>query len=260
MGAATAKHLRDMGESVIGIDVRDVEVIADLGTPGGRQHAVDEVVRLSGGTIDRLILCAGISPRNPDGPVVSINYFGVTALLDGLEKALAKGAIRGAAVISSAVIYGGWYGLVSDESVARCLAGDEEGARAAAEKVEHSGYASAKLALAHDIRRRAASEFWISNRMTLNGIAPGVIRTPMTAPSLADPNWTSSVPPPFGRVGETWEIAGLLEFLTGKHSRFITGQIVYVDGGAEVRDNVGWIHAKSVIERPEPVAHAAPPR
>jgi NAD(P)-dependent dehydrogenase (short-subunit alcohol dehydrogenase family) len=260
MGAATAAHLRELGEDVVGVDLHDAEVIADLGTPDGRREAVKEALRLTAGTIDRLILCAGISPRNPDGLVVSVNYFGVTALLDGLAEALSRGETKGAAVISSAVVYGGWYGLVSGESVERCLAGDEAGARAAADQIEHSGYASAKLALAHDIRRRAASDFWIGNGMTLNGIAPGVIRTPMTAPSLSDPNWTSSVPPPFGRVGETWEVAGLLEFLTGKYARFITGQIVYIDGGAEVRDNVGWIHARSVLERPEPVAHAARPR
>jgi NAD(P)-dependent dehydrogenase (short-subunit alcohol dehydrogenase family) len=249
MGAATAQQLREDGQRVIGVDLHDAEVVADLGTPEGRQVAVAEVLRLSGGSLDGLVLCAGISPRNPDGQVVSVNYFGAAALLEGLAEALAAGEEPAAVAISSAVIYAGWYGLISAEAVERCLAGDEAGARAAAARVVGSGYASAKLALALDVRRRAASEFWISRRMTLNAIAPGVIRTPMTADNLARPDWVSSVPPPMKRAGEAWEVAGLLTFLIGPHSRFITGQVIYIDGGAEVVANSGLIAAKSALDR-----------
>jgi NAD(P)-dependent dehydrogenase (short-subunit alcohol dehydrogenase family) len=248
MGAATATHLREAGQRVVGIDLHDADVIADLGTAEGRQRAVAESLRLAGGVVDGVVLCAGISPRNPDARVVSINYFGATTLLDGLAQALAASDEPAAAVISSAVIYAGWYGIISAEAVERCLAGDEAGACSAAERVEHSGYASAKLALALDVRRRAASSFWIDHRMTLNAIAPGVIRTPMTGANLDRPDWVSSVPPPMKRAGEAWEVAGVLAFLVGPYARFITGQVIYVDGGAEVAANSHLLAARSALD------------
>src|SRR5438067_994485 len=43
MGAATANVLRESGQRVIGIDLRDADVVADLATPTGRRAAVDAV-------------------------------------------------------------------------------------------------------------------------------------------------------------------------------------------------------------------------
>jgi NAD(P)-dependent dehydrogenase (short-subunit alcohol dehydrogenase family) len=249
MGAATAATLREAGQRVIGIDLHDADVLADLGTPEGRSRAVADVLRLSGGRIDSLVLCAGISPRNPDRRVVSVNYFGAAALVDELAQALAAGDAPAAVAISSAVICSGWYGLISAESVERCLAGDEEGAGAAAEPVPGSGYASAKLALALHVRRTAASPAWIDRGMTLNAIAPGVIRTPMTAANLDRPDWVSSVPPPMGRVGEAWEVAGTIAFLLGPCARFITGQVLFIDGGAEVARDSALVAARSALDR-----------
>ena len=51
MGAATAARLKDKGHTVIGVDVRDADIVADLGTPEGRAAAgiSDGLVRLSVG-------------------------------------------------------------------------------------------------------------------------------------------------------------------------------------------------------------------
>ncbi len=48
MGAATAARVRAAGDRVIGIDVRDADVVADLGTPEGRAAAIVAVTELSG--------------------------------------------------------------------------------------------------------------------------------------------------------------------------------------------------------------------
>lgn len=67
----------------------------------------------------------------------------------------------------------------------------------------------------------------------VNAIAPGPIRTPMTNDRLADPaqvDWlTGRVP--MGRVGEPTEIAEIAEFLLSARASYISGEVVYADGG-----------------------------
>ena len=66
-----------------------------------------------------------------------------------------------------------------------------------------------------------------------NAIAPGPIRTPMASERLSDPaqlQWlTGRVP--LGRVGEPDEIGELAEFLLSERASYITGEVVFADGG-----------------------------
>ena len=67
----------------------------------------------------------------------------------------------------------------------------------------------------------------------VNGVAPGPIRTPMTEERLADPKqveWLEGRVP-LGRVGEASEIANVIEFLLSDASSYVTGTIIYADGG-----------------------------
>ena len=67
----------------------------------------------------------------------------------------------------------------------------------------------------------------------VNSIAPGPIRTPMAGERLADPEqvrWlTGRVP--LGRVGEPSEIGELAAFLLSERASYISGEIIYADGG-----------------------------
>ncbi len=67
----------------------------------------------------------------------------------------------------------------------------------------------------------------------VNGIAPGPIRTPMAGERLDDPEqvrWlTGRVP--LGRVGEPSEIGELAAFLLSARASYISGEIIYADGG-----------------------------
>ena len=47
MGAATKARLEAAGDKVIGIDIKDADVVADLGTPEGRQAAIDGVAAIT---------------------------------------------------------------------------------------------------------------------------------------------------------------------------------------------------------------------
>src|SRR5690242_12173469 len=87
IGAAVAALLRERGDRVVGVDLRDAEVCVDLATAEGRAEAVDRVLSLSGDVVDGLVTCAGVTVSSPVLP--QVNYFGTTSLVAGLRPALA---------------------------------------------------------------------------------------------------------------------------------------------------------------------------
>ncbi|MXZ86593.1 MAG: SDR family oxidoreductase [Acidimicrobiia bacterium] len=67
----------------------------------------------------------------------------------------------------------------------------------------------------------------------VNAVAPGPVRTPMTAERLGDPEqaaWLDSRVP-MGRVAEPTEIAEVISFLLSDKSSYITGEVLFTDGG-----------------------------
>ncbi|MGB7447948.1 MAG: SDR family oxidoreductase [Ornithinimicrobium sp.] len=67
----------------------------------------------------------------------------------------------------------------------------------------------------------------------VNAIAPGYFRTELTAPLVQDEAFTSWVEghTPAGRWGDVEDLVGALRFFSSAGSDFVTGQILYVDGG-----------------------------
>lgn len=235
IGAALASLLEGRGDRVIGVDLQGTEVNADLSTPAGRASMVDEVTRLAGGRVDAVIANAGVLGSDT-GAIVRVNYFGAVATLDGLRPLLARSdAPRAVATTSTALLQD-----VDDSVVACCLAGDEAQAAAAVE--EHAldpvrTYASTKRALARWIRARSVEPAWAGEGIALNAVAPGVVRTPMTAPLLVDPGAADLllelVPMPLGGVADAAPVAALLAFLASSDLGAVTGQVVFADGGGE---------------------------
>ena len=103
-----------------------------------------------------------------------------------------------------------------------------------------SAYASAKGGLKM-LTRNIASEYGAYN-IQCNGIGPGYIATPQTAP-LREPKPDGSKAPfdvfitetktPAGRWGDPEDLAGPAVFLASSASDFVNGQILYVDGGIQ---------------------------
>lgn len=236
IGQALASVLRDAGDTVIGIDLRDADVRADLGDAEGRSRAVAGVLDLSGGTLDGVVACAGVSDFTT--LPVKVNYFGAVALLEGLRPALARARAPRAAVVGS---ISGTH-PVDDAIVRACLADDEAAAlRAAAEAVEAGAgnrtYPSSKSALARWLRRACITPEWAGAGIPLNAIAPGVVRTPMTEALFADEDMLTvmneAVPMPLNGHADAAVIAEALRWLISPANTHMTGQIIYVDGGAE---------------------------
>ncbi|MBV9735948.1 MAG: SDR family oxidoreductase [Acidisphaera sp.] len=71
------------------------------------------------------------------------------------------------------------------------------------------------------------------DRINVNAIAPGLIRTPMTQQRLDDPKERekSFAAIPWHRAGEPEEIAGLALFLASDAADYVTGQTFVMDGG-----------------------------
>jgi gluconate 5-dehydrogenase len=67
----------------------------------------------------------------------------------------------------------------------------------------------------------------------VNGLGPGYFETELTAPLVADPEFSAWVckRTPAGRWGRVEDLVGTLIFLASPASDFVNGQVVYVDGG-----------------------------
>ncbi|MBV7705803.1 SDR family oxidoreductase [Nocardia nova] len=240
IGAAVAAHLEKEGHRVIGVDLRDAEVTADLGTAEGRAHAVAEVSRISAGRLDGFLPFAGVAAATgrPGGLVVSVNYFGAIALLEGLRPLLRESGNASVVLVSSnsTTTQPLWPVELADA----CLAGDEERARGIAESFGDLGaiqaYPATKAALAWYARTKSAE--YIADGIRLNAIAPGIIDTPMTQEGSKDALTGEGMKQflamtPIGRPGRPEEIADLAAFLLSDKAGFFVGSVIFCDGGID---------------------------
>jgi NAD(P)-dependent dehydrogenase (short-subunit alcohol dehydrogenase family) len=80
---------------------------------------------------------------------------------------------------------------------------------------------------------RALAVEWGPYGVCVNAIAPGWIDTQLARPVLVDPKFRADIVKrtPLGRVGEPEDLGGAAVFLASSASDFVTGQILYVDGG-----------------------------
>ena len=190
IGAATAQLLRRRGATVIGADIREADIAADLSTPDGRAQLCAQAARMAPDGLDMLIAAAGVA-HGPPGLATAVNYFGVVATLEGLRPLLARRGGSAVAICSTAGMHDAIIPLLD-----ACRAGDEERAMAVARaEPDQREYATSKRALALWLRQAATRADWAGSNICLNAIAPGLTLTPMTIPLLADPEMATVVGP-----------------------------------------------------------------
>ena len=92
-------------------------------------------------------------------------------------------------------------------------------------------YAAAKAGLNNMVRQLATE--WGGRGVTVNAVAPGFVRSDITAEVAQDEGFMRMVVGriPMGRIAEAVEVAGAIGFLASPAAGFMNGQILFVDGG-----------------------------
>ena len=90
-------------------------------------------------------------------------------------------------------------------------------------------YGAAKAGV-HGLTKSAAKEL-ARYGITVNAIAAGLFKSPMTDKMPQEIKENSIKEIPLGRMGEPWELARLALFLVSDDAAYITGQIIGINGG-----------------------------
>ncbi|GEP49021.1 SDR family oxidoreductase [Microbacterium saccharophilum] len=241
MGAAVVEKLRSAGNTVIGVDLRSADVVADLSTATGRRAAIDGVLAASGGTLDGAVLAAGLGPApGADRPalIVEVNYFGVVDLLEGWHDALASAERAKVVVFSSNSTT--TMPAVPGRAIRAMLAGDSgkavKATRLFGKNAPAMAYGASKIAVSRWVRRQAVTARWAGAGIRLNAIAPGAILTPLLERQLATPDEAKAIrsfPVPIGGFGVPSQLAEWVVFMLSDAADFLCGSVVFVDGGSD---------------------------
>ena len=166
------------------------QVLADFGT-------VDILVNNAGITRDKLVLA--MSPEDFDA-VVDVNLKGAFHMIKLLYPVFLRKK----------------QGKIVNVSSVSGLMGN-------AGQTNYSASEAGIIGLTKSIAKELASR-----GITCNAIAPGFIRTDMTAGFDAD---VIAKNIPLRRMGEAWEVARLVAFLASENANYITGEVIRIDGG-----------------------------
>lgn len=173
--------------------------------------AVDQIQEISGGRIDILINNAGITK---DGLLMRMS--------EGDWDAVMATNLKGAFNFTQPVIrlmLKQRSGRIINISSTSGVAGNAGQCNYAASKAGLIGFTKA---LAREVASRG---------ITVNAIAPGFITTDMTGVLSENIKTQILGQIPLGRFGEPEDIAAAAAFLASAEARFITGQVLVVDGG-----------------------------
>ena len=194
-------------------DTRDC-LAADVSTEAGAQQALEFASERFGGLPGAVANCAGNSLIAPIGRTSEVQYRAVMAA--NLDTAFFVS--RAYATALAAAKQGGSLLLFSSVVAATGVA-------------NHAAIAAAKGGI-ESLARSLAADF-SSIGLRVNCIAPGLMRTPMTARMLGNDASVKQISAqyPLGRHGEVADAAALAAFLLSDAAGWITGQVIGLDGG-----------------------------
>ncbi len=185
---------------------------ADLTEHGAGAHVVESAITALGG-LDVLLHAVGINDRRPILEFTEDEWDHILRVnlstLFGLAQAAGRHMVaqkHGRVLALSSVS-----GLLAHHS--------------------HGPYAASKGGI-NQLLRVMARE-WAASGVTVNALAPGYIETPLTSGELAKPGKRQDLESlvPAGRLGTPDELTGPALFLSSRHAGFVTGHVMYIDGG-----------------------------
>jgi NAD(P)-dependent dehydrogenase (short-subunit alcohol dehydrogenase family) len=241
MGHETAQRLRAGGHTVIGVDIKDADIVADLSTPHGRELAAAGVLAACGGKLDGAVLAAGLGPgpgRERLRQIGQVNYFGVVESLVAWRPALAAADRAKVVVVASNSTT--TVPLVPRRTVKALLGHDADKALRSVRPFGPGAptmmYAASKIAVSRWLRRHAVLPEWAGSGIRLNALAPGAIMTPLLQEQLATPRQAKAVrsfPVPLGGFGQAGHMADWMCFMLSESADFLCGSVIFVDGGTD---------------------------
>lgn len=232
IGRAVRERLEADGHQVITVDIRDADIVADLSQTRACDQVVAQVAERVPEGLDGLVPCAGVGPETGDIRLVPlINFFAVVQLVEGLRPALERK--RGAVVLISS--NSAQMMEYSEEYIQALLSGNREESMRVVQTVDgQTAYGGGKQALVRWMRRENSTYAGAGVRM--NAVAPGYTETNMTASGEASAEYGDSIRAfvasiPLGRPGQPEDQANAVAFLLGEEASFISGSVLFVDGG-----------------------------
>ncbi|MGE2815746.1 coniferyl-alcohol dehydrogenase [Mycobacterium heidelbergense] len=246
IGEHVVRQLTELGADVVGLDKRPPPVelndfhevdLADAGS-------IDDAVANISGRVDALFNVAGVSSGIGDPPlVVTINFLG----LRHATEALIPKMVEGSSIVSvSSLAAAGYREHLRNVAPLLNTATMQEGidwCHSHPEELTGGGYQLSKEAIILYTMRSATPLG--ARGIRINCTGPGVTETPILDQlrTAYGQGYLDDIPKPLGRVAGPDEQASVLLFLNSCAASYISGQVVWVDGG-----NVGAAIARELEE------------
>ncbi|OBA90456.1 3-alpha-hydroxysteroid dehydrogenase [Mycobacteriaceae bacterium 1482268.1] len=236
IGEHVARQLTELGAEVVGLDLHrpalQLKEFHEIDL--SNEASIDGAVARIGGQVDALFNVAGVSSGIGDPlRVVTINFLGTRHFTESLIPSMPPGS----AIASVSSLAASGYrenaavtaGLLDTATMAEGIEWCERHPRPVA---DGGGYRLAKEALI--LYGMANVTALAAKGIRINCTAPGVTDTPILDQlrTAYGQEFVDSFTTPLGRAADPDEQASVLVFLNSAAARYITGEVIWVDGGS----------------------------
>jgi NAD(P)-dependent dehydrogenase (short-subunit alcohol dehydrogenase family) len=246
IGEHVVRQLTQLGADVVGLDKRrpafeinDFHEV-DLVDPG----SIDRAVASIGGPVDALFNVAGVSSGIGDPAlVVTINFLGLRHVTEALIPKMAAGSSIVSVSSLAAAAYREHLRTVAPLLNTATMQEGIDWCHSHPGELAGGGYQLSKEAIILYTMRSATPLG--ARGIRINCTGPGVTETPILDQlrTAYGQGFLDDIPKPLGRVSDPAEQASVLLFLNSRAASYISGQVVWVDGG-----NVGAAVARELEE------------